>query len=407
MPNDNLITLRDGCDITRKKHNEIVTQFQNVLSSARAKTSHFLGYQLAVRPVDCCVPAELREEVIVMQTPGIASDLSPEEEDAIKRPNGMRQERIVVDWLKSVWKAHPREDYWGYVATGSSEAMLLGVLLGRDKFPKAPLLMCRNAHHGYTSAAWVARVNIKLVPMDDRTGEMQYDALESIVRDELDPASGVIVALTSITTMHGASDNVQRVIDTLYRHGFSDEQFYLHQDAAQGGLIFPYLDEVPDDLQVKFRSNGKPNSISISLQKQFRVGIVGGVFVGRREDRVTRMVEYLSAPGGTPSGTRNALPALMAYGAMQSHGDEGYRRDARNVVERARKYYGWLVEKGVDAFLHDHSNLLCLYDVPKDIIHKYKLATEGHVSHAIVMVGREECIFEELVKDLARGSILA
>jgi histidine decarboxylase len=46
------------------------------------------------------------------------------------------------------------------------------------------------------------------------------------------------------TTLKGAIDDIDLVIETLYKCGFTRDRFYIHCDGALFGIMLPFIDQV-------------------------------------------------------------------------------------------------------------------------------------------------------------------
>lgn len=77
----------------------------------------------------------------------------------------------------------------------------------------------------------------KILPQLDtlETGEMDYDHLRSVLAaNSTRPA---ILNVNCGTTVKGAVDDLDRVLDILRETGYSEDRFYIHVDGALFGMM--------------------------------------------------------------------------------------------------------------------------------------------------------------------------
>ena len=118
------------------------------------------------------------------------------------------------------------------------------------------------------------------------------------------------------STPAGAIDSVAAVGEVIARtrRTHPSARFFVHVDAAMGGLVAPFLGERAEAFGFDLRDpNGRPivDAVSIDLHKAGRTPYPGGVFLTRLEHRQWVEVDRPFDPGksdSTVSGSRPGPP---------------------------------------------------------------------------------------------------
>lgn len=107
------------------------------------------------------------------------------------------------------------------------------------------------------------------------TGEINYDLLREALKKNVGRAAVLNVNIG--TTVKGAVDDLDRILDILKETGYTEENFFIHCDGALFGMMMPFLRY--DAPQVTFR---KPiGSVSVSGHKFVGAPVPCGVVITR------------------------------------------------------------------------------------------------------------------------------
>ncbi|XP_019104332.2 serine decarboxylase [Beta vulgaris subsp. vulgaris] len=185
------------------------------------------------------------------------------------------------------------------------------------------------------------------------------------------------------TTVRGAIDDLDLVIQTLEECGFSHNRFYIHCDAALFGLMLPFLDKAT---QVTFK---KPiGSVSVSGHKFLGCPMPCGVQIVRKKhiNALSRNIEYIASKDATITGSRNGHTPIFLWYALNRKGYHGLQKDVQMCMRNADYLKGRLKEFGVSVMLNKLSNTV-VFERPQDeeFIRRWQLACEGNIAHVIVM----------------------
>lgn len=167
-------------------------------------------------------------------------------------------ECAVIDFFARLWKMDP-DSYWGYVTTSGTEGNLHGILLARECHPDGILYTSNETHYSVFKAARYYRMDLRSIPTLPM-GEINYDILAKELDQNRDyPA---IINVNIGTTVKGAVDNLDRIIDILTTLEIPRERYHIHCDGALFALMMPFIDNAPE---ISFQ---KPiDSIAVSGHK--------------------------------------------------------------------------------------------------------------------------------------------
>lgn len=181
-------------------------------------------------------------------------------------------EREVISFFADLYHA-PKDDAWGYVTNGGTEGNMYGIYIARESLPDGIVYFSQDAHYSIwkiTRALNIPAVKVK----SQENGEMDYKDLEEKLNEN--PGMPPIIVATIGTTMKGAIDRVEKIVDIFHRNAI--EKFYIHCDAALGGMILPFASEAPIfDFQLPI------GSISISGHKMIGCPVPCGVVIARKK----------------------------------------------------------------------------------------------------------------------------
>jgi histidine decarboxylase len=153
-------------------------------------------------------------------------------------------------------------------------------------------------------------------------GEINYDLLERELDQNRDyPA---ILNVNIGTTVKGAVDNLDRILDILTNLNIPRDRYHIHCDGALFALMMPFLDDAPE---ISFQ---KPiDSIAVSGHKMLGCPMPCGVTLSRKEHvkKVEQHIDYLNSVDTTIMGSRNGQAALFMWYSLRKKGVDGIKRD--------------------------------------------------------------------------------
>lgn len=296
----------------------------------------------------------------------------------------------------------------GQIVTGGTEANLLAMWAAKKLSRKADceVIVPTSAHYSFDKAADLLGMRIVKARLNDR---FQVDVAE--VRKVVSPKTAAIVGIAGTTEL-GVVDPINELSELA-----SEEDLYLHVDAAFGGFVLPFLEDlgfrVPD---FDFAVPGVC-SITIDPHKMGLAPIPAGGILFRHESlrkKVSWDIPYLS--GGetkqaTLVGTRSGASAIAVWTVMRHLGREGYRRIIKNCMHLTLKLAREAQNiKGLSIVTQPTMNIVGLKSNTVDIrkvaeklrFRKWAVSLFPHHIRTVIMPHIKEQHIEQFLEDLNR-----
>ncbi|KAG9441248.1 hypothetical protein H6P81_017102 [Aristolochia fimbriata] len=285
----------------------------------------------------------------------------------------------VLDWFARLWELEKNE-YWGYITNCGTEGNLHGILVGREVFPDGILYASKESHYSVFKASRMYRMDcIKVETLN--SGEIDCaDFKSKLLQNKEKPA---IINVNIGTTVKGAVDDLDQVIETLKETGFGEDRFYIHCDGALFGLMMPFVKRAP---KVSFK---KPiGSVSVSGHKFVGCPMPCGVQITRLEhvNALSRNVEYLASRDATIMGSRNGHAPLFLWYTLNRKGYKGFQKEVQKCLRNAHYLKDRLRAAGIGVMLNELSSTV-VFERPRDeeFVRRWQLACQGNIAHVVVM----------------------
>ncbi|QDZ20871.1 pyridoxal phosphate-dependent transferase [Chloropicon primus] len=285
----------------------------------------------------------------------------------------------VLNWFAQLWEVDQKE-YWGYITNCGTEGNLHGILVGRENLPDGILYSSEESHYSVFKAASMYRMDYRKVS-SLATGEMDCEHLKTLLEENKDKPA--IVNVNIGTTVKGAIDDLDRVIEILYDVGYTEERFYIHCDGALFGMMIPFIKEAP------FVTFKKPiGSVSVSGHKFMGCPTPCGLVITRSKyiDALSDDIEYLNSRDATIMGSRNGHAAIYMWYTLTMKGYEGFTEDVKKCLKNAHYLHSLLFSKGIRTMLNERSSTV-VFEKPNcgEFIRKWQLACQADIAHVVVM----------------------
>lgn len=289
---------------------------------------------------------------------------------------------------------------WGYVtAGGSTEGVLHGLWLGRERFPTGRVYHCAAAHYCVAKAAHLLRVDSSVVAAD-AGGEMRYDALAAAVHPHRDRPA--LVVATAGTTMTEAVDDVAAIHEVLDDAGVRDRHIVV--DAALAGPALALDATATAELLAEHGGRGRADADSVCFSSHKSLGTphVGGVTLARRTHahRVTRAVDYLGGTDSTIAGSRSGQVSAELWHVLHSLGLDGLRARAAHARAVAEHAVHRLTGAGWPAWRHPHAWTVVLREPPTELAARWSLPVSDGWSHIVTAPGITTALIDTFVAEL-------
>lgn len=300
-------------------------------------------------------------------------------------------EREVVAFFANLLRA-PEDDWWGYVTNGGTEGNLYGLYLARELHPKGIVYFSEHTHYSVSKNLHFLGMRHIMI-RSQRSGEIDYEDLRETLRVHRDVPP--IIFANIGTTMTEARDDIARITSIL--DSMAIRERYIHSDAALCGAYAPFLDPRP-----AFDFADGADSIAISGHKFIGSPMPTGVVLARKHNvsRIARSIDYIGSLDTTISGSRNGFTPLLLWHRLESLGIEGLRRRALSALENAEYAERKLKDAGIAAWRNPNAITVVFPKPPAPVRERWQLATQGEISHLIVMPGITKEQIDMFVEDL-------
>jgi tyrosine decarboxylase/aspartate 1-decarboxylase len=217
---------------------------------------------------------------------------------------------------------HAPETASGLIVSGGTEGNITAMWIAKQLSNKKEILIPEGAHFSFQKIASLMDVNIIPVPLT-KAYVVDVKKLKTLISGD----TAGVVGIAGSTEL-GMVDPIPEISDFC-----TDEDVFLHVDAAFGGFVIPFLQELGYDApDFDFTLDGV-STISVDAHKMGWSAIALGTLIVRNK----RWLEEISVESTCISserqagilGTRSGGPVAAAYAVANYLGREGYK----NMVE--------------------------------------------------------------------------
>lgn len=282
----------------------------------------------------------------------------------------------VVAWVNDL--AHGPAKAAGFLTSGGTESIMLGVLAAREKarvergVEKGEIVLSRSAHAAFHKAAHMFDLKVR---MSEVRGDYSADpaAMAADINDNT-----VIICASAPQYPQGVMDPIPEIGALAEEAGVN-----LHIDACMGGLFLPFAEALGRDVPPwDFRVPGV-SSISMDMHKLGYAPKGVSVNLHRTEKNRDYQTfvhdEWLGGLYGSPGiqGTRSAAPMAAAWAVIKFLGHEGYAKMvARNLenADRMREAIASIDGLGIMGDSHFHVMAMTADEGSNDPLDVFALA---------------------------------
>lgn len=284
-----------------------------------------------------------------------------------------KYERKLVGIMANLLHLNPMEA-WGYYTSGSSISNLQAIHLAVEKLgSNVTLVTSKDAHNSICKAGSITRVKAFKEIETTGNGELCADALRDFLQTT-EKNQRFIFCFCSGTVSKGAYDPVKTLIKIIQECGIRSENYYLHLDAALGGMITPFLSN--PSLHLDF-SIPEVDSLSVSFHKRLGIPVPGSLFLIRKSSfnfaSSTPFVEDYRSLDTTIAGSRDGITPFITLMKLRKLGFKELVSRTQKAIEKATWLAKELRQLGITTIHNDHSP--CVYfEAPSEaIIKEYHL----------------------------------
>ncbi|MEK7082759.1 MAG: histidine decarboxylase, partial [Patescibacteria group bacterium] len=287
--------------------------------------------------------------------------------------------------------------YWGYVTNGGTEGNMYGLYLARESLPQGRVFFSQDTHYSIKKAVRVLGMPSNIIKSQEN-GEIDYEDFEQKIKRE-QGCSPIIVANIG-TVIKGATDRIEKIVDILRRNAI--QKFYIHCDAALGGMILPFIDDAP-----VFDFRMPIGSISVSGHKMIGSPMPCGIVIARKKDveRVKQHIEYIGAPDTSLTGSRNGHTPLFMWYAINRFGIKGFKEIIASCLDMTQYTLERLKEISWEGQAEKFSVTIVMKRPSEKIAKKWQLAVEKDIAHLLIMPHVSKKQIDAFIEDLKQECI--
>lgn len=247
-------------------------------------------------------------------------------------PSIPKFEREIVSMSSSLMNGG--DGVRGAVSSGGTESILLAMKSYRDYFRKKKgitepeLILPYTAHPSFTKACEYFTIKPVFVEFDEN-----FMAKVERVKEKINPNTiGIVGSVPNFP--FGTFDPIDELAEIA-----EDNRIGMHVDACLGGFIDPFVRESGYDLPTFDFSLDGVTSISMDTHKYGYAPKGTSVVLYRSGDYFQNQIYAATAWHGgiyfTPTllGSRPGFPIVAAWAAMLLMGREGYRNEAKKILD--------------------------------------------------------------------------
>jgi len=272
------------------------------------------------------------------------------------------EEKVIKDIASLLSLDKP----FGNIVTGGTEANLMamrairnlarnekniGVIDNSSEFIIPEVIVPRSAHFSFEKAADMLNLKLVVADLDEN-----YRVDTESVRENINDNTIAILGIAGTTEL-GVIDPIEKLSKIA-----TENNLYLHVDAAFGGFIIPFLKDIGYDLPSFDFSIKGVSSITIDPHKMGLAPIPSGCILFREKkflDVCAVEAPYLTTKKqSTIVGTRLGAPAAATWAVMQYMGREGYQKSAKDCMETTEFLADELKKEGFELVVKPELNIV-------------------------------------------------
>jgi len=277
----------------------------------------------------------------------------------------------------------------GYVAAGGTEANIQAMWIYRNQFmtdagalPSEIAVICStDSHYSMPKGANLLNIPcIQVAPDPDNRTISQSGFRDAVRQAKADGIKHVIVVANLMTTMFGAVDDVDMLVEASTS---AELDFRIHIDGAYGGFFYPFTDN-PRPWNF---SNPHISSITLDAHKMLQAPYGTGIFLCRKglmEYVLTEEAQYVSGMDLTLSGSRSGANAVSIWMILMTYGPMGWRDKIQTLMQRTTRFCKALDELKIRYYRGECSNIVVFPkgEIPERLVSTYKLVPDTHSDDA-------------------------
>jgi len=273
----------------------------------------------------------------------------------------------------------------GYVATGGTEANIQAMWVYRNYFQQAygadiseiAVVYSVDSHYSMPKGANLLNLSSIILEVDEDSRQITQESLHTKINQARKEGVKYFIIIANLsTTMFGSVDDVDRLGDYFTKENVL---FKIHIDAAYGGFIYPFTNEMS---RFSFQ-NPYINSITADGHKMLQTPYGTGLFLIRKgylHHVCTNEAQYIPGKDYTLSGSRSGANAISMWMILKIHGSEGWKYKMASLLDSTERICKKLERMGVEYFRDPYLNIITMKAkyISKSIAKKYHLVADSY-----------------------------
>ena len=245
---------------------------------------------------------------------------------------------------------HAPESMGGRMTSGGTESNLTALWISKKMSGKREVIVSESAHFSFVKASSLMGLKIKVLPSKN------YVADAEMLRKAISRDTACVVGIAGTTNL-GLIDPIEEMGEICEK-----KDVFFHVDAAFGGFVIPFLQEMGyTKKKFDFEVNGV-SSISVDPHKMGMSVIPSGILLLRKREWLD-VISVESACTHTRKqmsilGTRPGASAAATYAVMKYLGKEGYMDVVKRCMAATAYAEKKLTEEGFELVVKPETNLI-------------------------------------------------
>lgn len=266
--------------------------------------------------------------------------------------------KLEYEFIRDLGKTFGDPKVDGYINSGCTEGNITALWIAREKFSqsKSCLIKCDLTHHSIGKAIKILRILDVATIGHDQNFKMDISSLKKTIDSKLSKGcQKFILCLTVGYTLSGTADDVEKICCLVreYRRKFKNTDFFIHVDAAIGGLPYKFCTREKFDFSLQ-----EVSTFVLDFHKMGRVPYSAGVFLCRKglQDNIAYNVGYTgSHSDDTLIGSRGGAPAAACWAVWKTMKNGGFKRMFGKCIENKNYFIKRLKSLGDKVKILDYS----------------------------------------------------
>lgn len=293
----------------------------------------------------------------------------------------------AIEFVANLLHAPP--SYGGMITSGGTESNIVALWIFKKLSNKNEVLIPEHAHFSFIKASSLLDLKLKAI-------KCNYRMKAKHVKRKISPNTACVVAVAGNTSF-GYIDEIEEIAEIC-----SDENVFLHVDAAFGGFVIPFISDK------KFDFRAKIDSICVDAHKMGMACIPCG-FLLLKEKKWLEEIKIRSKCTHTKFqvsllGTRPGAAAASAYAVMNFLGMRGYEKLVKKCMENTLYLKKLLDDNGIE-YVEPELNVVAIKvgdveKVAKKLKWRVGVDEENGIIRIVIMPHVRKEVLEKFVKDL-------